>query len=192
MRIGHARRLQLWANLALFCAPMVLSVENIFVLGLKSDVLPPDTVTAAAIVAAFEGRRDMLAKRIAVSQPETQPSKLAAQPHLLTVDICKPPTTAVMRPQIIITVADPAVQSPLPTHFQALIEGHGLQLPEDRGHVDGCTTLIGLHALGHQIGIPALVFGCPSGRAAVSIGCGHLAALERSVEALGGDGGTFS
>ena len=32
---------------------MVLSVAHIFAFGLKSDVLPPDTVAVAAIVAPF-------------------------------------------------------------------------------------------------------------------------------------------
>ena len=50
----HKDCAQLRAKLALFSALMVLSVAHIFGFGLEFDVLPPDAVAIAAIVAAFE------------------------------------------------------------------------------------------------------------------------------------------
>lgn len=68
---------------------VVLPVAHIFASGLKSDVLPPDTVTVAAVVAPFVGRGVRLT---AVSQT----CKLATKPEYLTIDFCKPPALTVM------------------------------------------------------------------------------------------------
>ena len=91
----------------------------------------------------------MLALHISMSQPAAQPSNLASQPHLLTVEIRKPPARSAWGPQQIINSVQSAVQGPLPTHVQALVQGHGSQLPKDRGHVDRGTAQFWLHALHH-------------------------------------------
>jgi len=70
----------------------------------------------------------------------------------------------------------------------AFVQGHGSQLVKNRRHVDGCTALLGGNALHHNVGVPALFLGCPSGRAAACISCGHLGALAAMEEAREGDG----
>jgi hypothetical protein len=119
--ILHKDCAQLRAKLALFRAPMVLSVEHIFGFGLKSDVLPPDAVAIAAIVAALGRSGEVLALQISVSEAEAQPCNLTAQPQLLTIDIRKPAALFAWRPQSTINIVESAAQSRLPTHFQALV-----------------------------------------------------------------------
>jgi hypothetical protein len=165
---------------------VVLSVKYIFASALKSVVLPPNAVAVAAIVARFQVGGDLPTP---MPQPVPQPSKLAAKPHLLTIDFREPSAIAVMRPQHTSRIFESAVQIRVSTHVHALVQGHGSQLVHDRGHVDGSTTLLWGRALHHKFGIPALLLGCPSGRAAACIVCTHLAALERSAEAREGDGG---
>ena len=150
---------------------MVLSVEHILALGLESEVLPAHTVFVAAEVARFEVRGD---RRTSMSQT----CKLAAEPHCLTIDFRKPPAMAVMGPQQISRIFEPALQGRLSTHVHTLIQGHCSQPAKDPGHVDGSTALLWSHALHQKFGIPALLLGCPSGRAAACIVSTHLAAPE--------------
>ena len=151
---------------------VVLPVAHIFAFGLKSDVLPPDTVTVAAIVAPFVHRGVRLT---AVSQT----CKLATKPQNLTVDFCKPPAIAVLGPPQMVYIFKPSIKIRLSTHVQALVQRHGSQLVKDRGHVDGSTALFWATwgpAPDHQVSIPALILGCPSGRAEACIVSTHSAA----------------
>ena len=171
MGIAHEQSAQLRAKGSRM-ELMVLSVEHIRAFGLESDVLPAHTIFVAAIVARFEVGGD---RCTSISQP----CKLAAEPHCLSIDFRKPPAMAVMGPQQIRRIFESSLQTRLPTHLHALVQGHCSQLTKDPGHVDVSTALLWSHALHQKLGIPALLLGCPSGRAAAFIVSTHLAAPER-------------
>ena len=100
---------------------MVLSVEHILASGLESDVLPAQTAFVAAVVARFEAGGNGCTAMSQPCQLTSKPQRLGAP---LTINFRKPSAMAVMGPQHMIRVLEPALQSRLSTHLHALVQGH--------------------------------------------------------------------